>query len=187
MMQAIPDLLMSADVQAGGCSKSQWPLRGPSTRQHTSAQEREPSSSLHLPLHQLEPVDGPFRRTIAPFRGERGRDRLPVPAQAHRELAEFGEVAPRGTFYPVRQLVRLPLPDQAKELPDQLLRDRDGRTVLLEARHEAPLLWGQLLGCSEPPPYHRTRGRRAVARDGAGLGAAGPLLLGGSRARRWER
>jgi hypothetical protein len=87
---------------------------------------------VHLPLEQLEPIDLPLDRPLAPRIAQGSAYRRVITTQAVRKANELGNARLLALFQPVVQARDSAFGDKRVELFEQLLGSADRRTALFQ-------------------------------------------------------
>src|SRR5829696_5197137 len=102
-----------------GASPPEPPPERPSGSQHPRPQQVEPSPPVALPLEQLELVDEPLHRPVAPGFRQPGPHRVEVLLEPRGEAPHRESLARLGLFEPPVELLAFEVPDRAVELLGQ--------------------------------------------------------------------
>src|SRR5829696_2475813 len=102
-----------------GASPPGPPPERPSGSQHPRPQQVEPSPPVALPLEQLELVDEPLHRPVAPGFRQPGPHRVEVLLEPRGEAPHRESLARLGLFEPPVELLAFEVPDRAVELLGQ--------------------------------------------------------------------
>jgi hypothetical protein len=128
-------------------------------QEEASGQQIEPRPAKHLALEQLQPIDVPFDRALAPRQRDRGLDGGIVRAQPSGKAPEGQEGAGGRAGQPWFELGRLARADEGGEV----LRERDGLCQFGRLRGQLCQLL--VIRCCQPLRRPEDQPRRPARRE----------------------
>src|SRR5215210_2661222 len=125
---------------------------GSGGQQASAAQELEAGPAVHLALQELELVDLALSLAVTPREFQPSADGGPVAAEADRETAQLGQLAPLRLSDPGFESLVVPLAHDGEKAPGQFTRASGLWTPLAECLDEHPLVWLQVVWTSQQQP-----------------------------------